>query len=272
MVTVKEKYGYLPTSVWHLDKKHPVNELFKDKGDALKSRRGAGSFLPNYKFSSFNPNIVERVLKYWTEEGDVVFDPFAGRTTRGIVSLYLNRKYIGCEIAPITYKETLKNLKKMNRFKNLSRNNKVLPGEEFTLLNEDGCVKHKKIKANSCDLAFTCPPYWKLERYEHVDGQLSDCKTYDDFLNKIGDSIQECNRVLKEDKFSVWVCSDWRNSGFFCFHQDLINLHLARGFVLWDIIINVLNSPFVAFKAAFNDKYKYTGKTHEYILVFKKKT
>ena len=85
-------------------------------------------------------------------------------------------------------------------------------------------------------------------------------------------SIKEGNRVLKEDKYSIWVCSDWRNGRFFCFHQDLINLHLERGFVLHDIIINVLNSPFVAFKAGFNDKYKYTGKTHEYILVFKKKT
>ena len=61
------------------------------------------------------------------------------------------------------------------------------------------------------------------------------------------------------------------NAGFYCFHQDLINIHLKNGFVLWDIIINVLNSQFVAFKAGFNDKYKYTGKTHEYILVFKKK-
>jgi len=258
MPSVKEKYGFLPTSVWHLDKKHPINEMFKDSGDAHKKRRGSGSFLPNLKFSSFNPNVVERVLKYWTEEGDVVFDPFAGRTTRGLVSLYMDRKYIGCEVSPTTWELTKRELDKIDK--------------DYLLLNEDGCQKHNQIERESCDLVFTCPPYWKLERYEHCENQLSDCKTYKDFLEKVGDSIKEGNRVLKEDKFSIWVCSDWRNAGFYCFHQDLINLHLERGFILWDIIINVLNSPFVAFKAGFNDKYKYTGKTHEYILVFKKKT
>ena len=98
MPSVKEKYGFLPTSVWHLDKKHPINEMFKDSGDAHRKRRGSGSFLPNLKFSSFNPNVVERVLKYWTEEGDTIFDPFAGSNVTGEVSEILKRKWISFEI------------------------------------------------------------------------------------------------------------------------------------------------------------------------------
>lgn len=257
--TIKEKYGFLPTSVWHLDKKHVVNDLFKDKGDKLKKRRADGSFLPNYKFSSFNPNVAERVIKYWSNKGDLIYDPFAGRTTRGLVSLWLKRKYIGFEVSQLTFEETLKNLQKLQR-----------THDDFFLFNEDSCGYHEEIEEESVDLVFTCPPYWKLERYEHCKGQLSDCKTYEAFMNKIYDCILECNRVLKEKKFSVWVVSDWRNSGFVNFHQDIIKSHLDNGFELWDIVINILNSPFVSFKAAFNDKYKYTGKTHEYILVFKK--
>ena len=259
MGTIKEKYGFLPTSVWHLDKNHKLNNFFKDKGDAHKKRRASGSFLPNYKFSSFNPNVAERVIKYWSEKGDLIFDPFAGRTTRGIVSLSLGRNYVGCEVSPTTFEDTLNNLQRMKM------------DDKFVLLNEDGCAYHEEIDDEEVDLVFTCPPYWKLERYEHCENQLSDCKTYDIFMNKIYDCLAECNRVLKEGKFSIWVVSDWRNAGYYCFHKDIINAHLDNGFELWDIVINVLNSPFVSFKAGFNDKYKYTGKTHEYILVFKKK-
>jgi len=169
----------------------------------------------------------------------------------------MNRNYIGCEVSPTTCEKTRKVLEKM--------------GKEFTLLNKDGCEYHEEIDDGKVDLVFTCPPYWKLERYEHCDNQLSDCKTYQEFKNKIYDCLSECNRVLKDNKFSIWVVSDWRNAGFYCFHKDIIDAHLHTGFELWDIIINVLNSPFVAFKAGFNDRYKYTGKTHEYILVFKKK-
>lgn len=256
MVSVKEKYGFLPTSVWHLDKDHVINKLYKDEGDTDKKRRSSKSFLPNYKFSSFNPNVADRVLTYWTEEGDVVFDPFAGRTTRGIVALYMCREYIGCEISKTTYDKTKLDLAKTF--------------QDFILLNEDGCKYHKEIKNESCDLVFTCPPYWKLEKYESCEHQLSDCKTYGEFMNKINDCLKECHRVLKKDKFSIWVVSDWRQKGYHCFHKDIIDAHLKNGFELWDIVINILNSPFVSMKAAFNDNYKYTGKTHEYILVFKK--
>jgi DNA modification methylase len=113
--TIKEKYGFLPMSVWHLNKIHPINSLFKDKGDKFKKRRTSNSFLPNYKFSSFNPNLAERVIKYWSNKGDLILDPFAGRTTRGIITLWLERKYIGFEVSPTTFNEILNNLKKLQK-------------------------------------------------------------------------------------------------------------------------------------------------------------
>ncbi len=266
MVSVKEKYGFLPTSVWHLTKDNTLSKFFKDNSPSRTKKRGSGSFLPNYKLSEFNPNVAERVIKYWSEKGDLVFDPFAGRATRGLIARKLERYYLGCEVSKVTFDWVIRTLDKLDKSRLQTRKKE----EDFILLNQDGCGYHQELEDNDVDLVFTCPPYWKLERYEHCENQLSDCKTYELFINKIYDCIQECHRVLKDDKFSIWVVSDWRNDGYYCFHKDIIDAHIKCGFQLWDIVINVLNSPFVAFKAQFNDNQKYTGKTHEYILVFKK--
>ena len=264
MTTVKEKYGFLPTSVWHIPKKNKVYDIFKDDGIPRTNKRTDKSFLPNLKLSEFNPNVAERVIKYWSEEGDIVFDCFSGRATRGLVSIMNKRNYIGYEISPVTYNWVKKQIDGFNC------NRLVENKYKFDLRLGDGCEYHSEIEKESIDLIFTCPPYWNLEKYESCEGQLSDCKTYKEFLISIYACINECYRILKQNKFSVWVVSDFRRNGYYSLHEDIINIHRENGFVLWDIVINVLNSPFVSFKAGFNDKQKYTGKTHEYILIFKK--
>ena len=260
--TVKSKYGFLPTSVWHLKKDRKLIDFIGDNGDVEnKKRRSKNSWLPNLRYSSFNPKVADRVIKYWSNKGDIILDPFAGRSTRMIMSKINNRNYIGFDISPIAIDELKKTLNKQETLSKIDVNIK--------LFCSDGC-EMKNIQDYSIDLIFTCPPYWNLEKYESVDNQLSDCKSYMEFLNKLYECVGRCHDILKKNKFSIWVVSDFRKGYYYCLHKDLIDIHLDSGFILWDIIINVLNSPFISFKAGFNDNQKYTGKTHEYILVFKK--
>ncbi len=42
--------------------------------------------------------LVSRCLRASTNEGDLVFDPFAGSATTGVASLILSRRFIGCEM------------------------------------------------------------------------------------------------------------------------------------------------------------------------------
>jgi site-specific DNA-methyltransferase (adenine-specific) len=42
--------------------------------------------------------LLKRIILASSNEGDLVFDPFSGSSTTGVAALYLNRKFIGCEI------------------------------------------------------------------------------------------------------------------------------------------------------------------------------
>ena len=45
-----------------------------------------------------NPKVAEFFLEKFTQEGDVIYDPFMGCGTTAIVSKKLRRDYIGSEI------------------------------------------------------------------------------------------------------------------------------------------------------------------------------
>jgi len=270
MATVKEKYGYLPTSVWNIIKSKKWKAMIQDKGDIDNTRRSLNTkHLPGLKYSEFNPNVAERIVVYWSEPGDLIIDPFGGRATRAIVATELGRDYIGYEIAPKTHNLTIERLNfrdanfTQNIFSNRGRS-KIILG--------DGCVMDQSLD-ESADLIMTCPPYHNLEKYEDVDGQLSSIKDYDDFLNKIQICTNNIYRVLKPNKFCAWVCGDWRNQskgGFFAFHIDSINCFKQSGLSLWDVVILHNNSPFASKQAAKCEKQRYTSKIHEYLLIFKK--
>ena len=150
---------------------------------------------------------------------------------------------------------------------------KKMKGEEkvpeFKLWNDDGC-KLRHTPDQSADLVFTCPPYWRAERYEPVPGQLSEM-TYKEFLDMIRENARNVWRVLKWNKYAVYVVGDIRYEGkFYPLHVEFINIFTEEGFELWDIVINVLRSPTAWMAVGGDVKKGYTHKIHEYILVFKK--
>jgi len=255
---IKKKYGFLPTSVWNL-KYDGSYKNFEINIPKHKNYSGIKE-LNDYTFSHFNPAVCKRVIKYWSKKGDTILDPFMGYGMRGFVAINLGRNYIGFEISPRTFncvKQKL-NMEKLNNFKN-----------QMKIILDNGCYLNG-VKDNSIDLIFTCPPYWKVEKYENVPGQLSGCKSYNIFLEFISVCLKNCYRVLKKDKFMVWVVNDFRiNRQFFPFHRDLLTLAERNRFKIHDIVINVLHNPFKMSPIP-QDKVKITVKMHEYLLVFKK--
>ena len=48
--------------------------------------------------ASFPEELVLRIIKDFTKEGETVFDPFMGSGTTGIVCSKMNRNFVGCEL------------------------------------------------------------------------------------------------------------------------------------------------------------------------------
>jgi DNA modification methylase len=252
---VKDQFGFAPVSVFRPQKSKYWDDLIDDKGDEVKTRRsGNNKYLPNLRFSKFHPELAEFCIRYWSMEGDVVVDPFAGRATRGVVAQTLGRRYRGYEISPITWKTT-------------KRKVKSLGGKVFL----SSGVDLAKTKKGVAGLVFTCPPYHRLEKYESVDGQLSDLKTYEEFCKQMKKCCKNVRRVLKKGRFAVFVVGDWRDGKEFrSFHVDLITMMKEVGMLHHDTVIVENNSPFTHLQMGKVAAKRYTSKTHEYALVFRK--
>lgn len=253
--TAQEEFGWLPLSVFKPERREDWRNIIGDEGDEKSRRSKDAKYLPNLRFSEFHPHLAEVVIRYWSMEGDLVVDPFAGRATRGIVALTLKRKYQGYEVAPKTFAKTLDKISEMGG----------------RLKCSDGCaMRHTTDK--SADLVFTCPPYHRLERYEPAHHQLSELKSYDDFLDQIKICAKNIYRVLKPGKFLCWVCGDWRDGNYRLFHADSLRIFQKAGLTPHDIIIIQNNSPFARLQVGKVVAKRYTSKAHEYLLVFRKPT
>ncbi len=80
-------HGKNPSNVWEI---------------ATKAHYG------NEHFAIFPEELVDMIIRFATEKGDFVLDPFAGRGTTGIVATSLGRKFVGIDL----YKE---NVERANR-------------------------------------------------------------------------------------------------------------------------------------------------------------
>lgn len=55
-------------------------------------------------------DLIERVLRLYSNPGDVVLSPFAGVGSEGFVSLRMDRKFVGIELKESYYKTAIRNL------------------------------------------------------------------------------------------------------------------------------------------------------------------
>ena len=259
-VRVIEQFGFRPFSIIKPTKESKAKwkdvayfndgEVDERKGYGVRNDDGVA------KMSEFHAGLAENLIRYWSLPGAKIVDPYAGRVTRAVVSTKLGREYYGYEITPNTHARALKHFEKL--------------GINPTLYLNDG-VKLVETPDSFADMVMTCPPYFDIEKYESVEGQLSDIGEYSEFMEMMEISAQNCFRVLKEGGFCVWVVADFRkNAQLIPFHSDLIQSFMKAGFQNHDLIVMENISPFAAMQLGKASAKRYTSKIHEYILVFRK--
>lgn len=215
--------------------------------------------------SKFVTENAKKVIEFWSKEWDTILDPFAWRT-RGLIATLLNRNYIWFDVDRKNLLNTLVEYFKL-------RSNKDLVDNRFwkiKVVRKSGELIHTEIFPETIDFIYTCPPYWNIEKYPSTEWQLSDIKSYEQFLGVYREILHTACDTLKPGRFFAIVIANFRKDGSLIdfrgdtssilkekltFHDEIIlEMSPAKRHPLYPQAITNLN----------------TLKTHEYLLVFRK--
>lgn len=161
--------------------------------------------------SIFDPVLCEAIYRWYTTPGDVVLDPFAGGSVRGVVAGWLGRAYLGVDIRT---GQVDANYRQADTI--FAGSGKVKPawvaGDSTNLRR---ILQHAAEMAGEellrPDLVFTCPPYYDLEVYSRHDGDGSALDSYPEFLSWYSYIFSQAVQLLKDDRFLVVVVGDVRD-------------------------------------------------------------
>ena len=79
-----------------------TNSNFKSKLDEVKKEKRLGIHSFHRYYGKLIPAIPRAAIREFTNEGDLVFDPFVGSGTTAVESLYAERNFLGIEINPLS--------------------------------------------------------------------------------------------------------------------------------------------------------------------------
>lgn len=233
--------------------------------------------------------LAERLIKMYSKEGDIVFDPFLGIGTTLISAQNLKRYGIGIELNPRFTQIAKKWLFENTALFDNKFHCKVINDDCRNLLNyvakeeiqitvtsppyanfirksiEDRTTTHKK-SVISFENNSTVKPYSDDER---DFGNLS----YQEFLQEIKIVLKYNYEVTKNGGYSAWVVKDYRDTKnkipYISFHSDIAIIGREVGFKFHDLIIwdqtGQRKLVLLGYPSVF-----YTNQNCSFIVVFRK--
>ena len=200
-------------------------------------QKGLGAKHPHAQIERQHPapfsfQDIQRLVSFFTKQGQTVLDPFAGVGSTAKACALLGRRSINIELTP--------------RWHQLAR------ARLETEVAEGACVGHefllgdcrdalKKLQKDSLDFVVTSPPYWSILNkdpdhkaiqrvreglalsYSEDERDLGNVASYVAFLDELVSVFRACGRVLKPKGYMALVVADFRHeSKFYAFHSDLI--------------------------------------------------
>jgi hypothetical protein len=153
----------------------------------------------NGNASVLDPVACEVILRFFMPtEGRRVYNPFGGGVQFGFVTGSYGYEYVASEIR-----------------QNQCDANNILCSD----LNSAKWIKSDSseyIPEGEFDLCFTCPPYYKVEKYIDYDdvipeGELNNIPTYDQFRDTLFKGYKNAISKLKDNRFFVVMTGDSRD-------------------------------------------------------------
>jgi hypothetical protein len=210
--------------------------------------------------SIFDPVLAELAYTWFCPVSGRVLDPFAGGSVRGIVASYLGREYTGIELRSEQVEA--------NRLQA-----KMMVPDSVPLWIVGDSLTMPDVVPSQYDFLFSCPPYYDLEVYSDLPGELSAKASYGEFLEDYRQIIERVLAMLKQDRFACFVVGDLRDAHgcYRGFIGDTIAAFASAGASLYNeaILVQPLGTVMMQTSRNFPISRKL-GKTHQNVLVFVK--
>ena len=173
--------------------------------------------------SVFDPVLVEILVRWFSNKGERVYDPFCGGSVRGVVSGWLGRDYVGTDLSQEQIDANRKQGGDIWKDRNPPED-AVLPCWEVGDAANPGSYPKQPV-----DLILTCPPYFDLEKYNNGVEDVSGM-SWIDFKTTMQKVADNCVKTLKENGFIIYVVGDVRDkTGYYRNLPGLIIEQFTQG-------------------------------------------
>ena len=236
-------------------------------------RGGDGTSLAANSVSVFDPMLCELIYRWYSGPGQVVLDPFAGGSVRGIIAGMLNRRYLGIDLSA---DQVAANFEQSDAIVPVTDEGYAMPAwvagdardaEEL----EPGDWHGPKVGDVEYDLLFTCPPYYNLEVYSQDERDLSRATSWDHFLAGYREALAPAVNLLRDDRFAVIVVGDLRakDGRMLPLVAETIRIMQELGMQFYNEAIYVTPVGSLRIRAArYFVESRKLGRTHQTVLTF----
>jgi hypothetical protein len=200
-----------------------ANVVTKDPTKAGKEEGRAH----NGNASVLDPVACEVIARFFMPaEGRRVYNPFGGGVQMGYVAGACGYEYVASEI----------------RQNQCDANNKLC--SEFESVRWIQSDSSTFDPPGMFDLVFTCPPYYKVEKYVDYDGkpppgEINSCPTYDEFRELLFAGYRKAIAHLNDGCFFVVMTGDSRdkNGAYFCCESEHELFFKSEGLSVYNKIV-----------------------------------
>lgn len=270
---VKDRFG-LPKSIMKFNKcSSELSDVIKrvNDDDELRHQKSSIRFgLAPVKLHSMNPDQCAFSLDYYTRPNDLILDPFNGRGTTAITSLYLQRRFIGFEI----------NKKSLDKTSQVIKENLNVPEDHWKIVEGCGCeMKYLQSESEIIDGVFSSPPYYgKVESYNSDPRDLCNMTTkqYDEKTDELFANI---SRLIKKSDYEkkvfhpiIFTLGNSRNGkhGILDLTYTYQTIAKRHGLTHWDDMMIENTPPFLVATLQRNYEHGFVQKNYERQMVWVK--
>ena len=209
--------------------------------------------------ATFSIKLAERLIKMYSGDGDLVFDPFVGTGTTVVAAQKNNLSGVGIELVE-DYVEISRDRLEQKSIENY--------GSDESLTHEiihDDCLNLKDhLDDDSVQLTITSPPYSDLIHKATEDRETRDYSiieeennstistysdkeedfgnmSYEEYLSKVGKLMEKIYDVTEPGGYNIWIVKDFRDTEndipYVPLHSDVARMGEKAGFNYHDLIV-----------------------------------